>query len=464
MPQGAAEVGWLPDFVFTGGKFEAGLAFFADAVGRITRFSREPADLAAARRLAGQAALPGLVNAHGAAWHRLFRGRVSSLARNGANPQSPWREACEAGARRLKPEDVYDAARMAFAEMLAAGITCTSEVHDLRGGAGEAGVAEPNLFAREVIRAAHDVGVRLALFSGGALRSGYGQPLGSAAPRAAFASVDAFVRATDALRVEVERDCPSDEVWLGVAPESLATVPLDAFKAIGDYAHSRRMRLHTTLGVAGNENEACVAEYGRTPVAALAERGIVDKRFTIAHGPKLTEDEVRILGAARATLCACPTMELDLAMGMAPIEALLAAGTGIALGAEPYVHVDLLKEARLLEYVLRGASGRRPVMGADAAVALLHAASVTGARSLGATGGALEVGRPADFFTVNVFDPVIAGADVESLAAHIVFSLERRAIRDVWIGARQRLANGRHVDQGGIVARFVDLQRRFWAG
>ena len=47
MPHGAREGGWLPDLVYTGETFEAGLAFFADATGRITRFSREPADLAA---------------------------------------------------------------------------------------------------------------------------------------------------------------------------------------------------------------------------------------------------------------------------------------------------------------------------------------------------------------------------------------------------------------------------------
>src|SRR5436305_2985664 len=74
-PSGPTESGWLPDCVFTGDKFEYGVAFFADSLGRIARFSREPADLAAARRLAGQAALPGLVNAHSRAFHRLLRGR-----------------------------------------------------------------------------------------------------------------------------------------------------------------------------------------------------------------------------------------------------------------------------------------------------------------------------------------------------------------------------------------------------
>src|SRR5687767_1501401 len=76
VPHGATESGWLPDCVYTGEKFESGLAFFADAVGRITRFSREAADIAAARRLDGQAALPGLVNAHSHAFHRTLRGRA----------------------------------------------------------------------------------------------------------------------------------------------------------------------------------------------------------------------------------------------------------------------------------------------------------------------------------------------------------------------------------------------------
>jgi formimidoylglutamate deiminase len=463
VPQGSTEAGWLPDFVYTGGKFEAGLAFFADAMGRLTRFSREPADLAAARRLAGQAVLPGLVNVHSVAWQRVLRGRVGTLTRGGADPQSPWRDARDAAAARLKAEDVYDTARMTFAEMLVAGITCVGEFCDLRCGAGEAGVAEPNLFARELLRAAHDVGIRLALFSAGALRSGYGQPVGSAPPRARFESADAFIRATEALRVEIERAYPADEVWLGTAPESLATVPLDDFKAIAEYAHTRRMRLQTAIGAAPDENAACTAEYGRSPVALLADRGLVDKRFTAVHGVRLNEDEVRLLGAARATVCACPTMTQDLALGVAPVDQLLAADAGIALGTGNAIQVDVLKEARLLEYSLRGTSGRRPVLGPDSAAALLHAATVTGARSLGATGGALEVGRPADFFTVNVYEPAIAGADAESLLANIVFSLERRAIREVWIGARQRIVSGRHPDQGAIVGRFVDLQRRFWA-
>jgi formimidoylglutamate deiminase len=191
---------------------------------------------------------------------------------------------------------------------------------------------------------------------------------------------------------------------------------------------------------------------------------VIDKRSTVIDAIHLTDEEVKLLGNARATVCVCPTAEHHAGLAAAPVGKLLAAGAGIAFGSDSQIQIDLLKDARLLEYQLRRGSQQRGVFGADAAKALFHAATFVGARSLGATGGALEVGRPADFFTVNLFDPSIVGADPESLLANVVFSLERRAIRDVWIGARQRIANGRHPLHGPIVGRFVDAQKRLWAG
>jgi formimidoylglutamate deiminase len=251
---------------------------------------------------------------------------------------------------------------------------------------------------------------------------------------------------------------------MGVAAHSIAAVPLDQFKALAAYAHGQRLRLHVHVSTQVGQNEACAAEYGRTPVALLAEHGFVDKRFTAVDAIHLTDEEVRLLGSARATVCACPGTEHNLGLGTTPVEKLLAAGAGLALGTDSQGQIDLLKDARLLEYGLRVAQARRAVIAPDAATALFHAATVGGARSLGATGGALEIGRPADFFTVNLFDPAIAGADADSLLANIVFALERRAVREVWVGARQRLVNGRHSLHGAIVGRFVDVQHRLWAG
>lgn len=455
MPQGAAEIGWLPDFVFTNGKFEAGLAFFADGLGRITRFSREPADLSAARRLAGQAVLPGLVNAHSTAWHRLLRGRGGLRARNGADPLAGWREAHDAALAKLSPEGIFETARMAFTEMALSGVTCVGEFLDVHFQPDGGDYAEGDEIARHVLRAAHEVGIRIALFNVATLRAGYRQPLGSGAPRRTFATVEAYVQRTEALRKHIEADYAADEVWLGVAPESLAAVPLAAFKEIAAYAHSRRVRLHTRAATQRSDTAACVDEFGRTPIALLAEHGVVDKRFTAIHAVDLTDDEIKALGTARATVCSCPTTEADFAFGFPPVAKLLDAGAGVALGSGSQTQIDLLKEARLLELAQRSAQRQRPAIG-DGTTALLQAATVAGARSLGATGGALEVGRPADFFTVNIYEPSIAGADEESLLANVLFSLERRAIREVWVGARQRIVNGRHPNQGVIVGRFVD--------
>ena len=454
------ETGWLPDFVYTGDKFEGGLAFFADAQGRISRFSREPADLAAAKRLSGQAALPGLNNGHSQSWHRLLRGRTEARAR--AQPAAaPWAAAVSHVAGRLGGEEVYDAARMAFMEMMLSGITCVGEFHSLhRHPDGSAG-AEPNHFAGEILRAARDTGIRIALIR--VAFSRVGESAGAGESRRLTGPPETFVAETDRLRHALAKDFAADEAWLAVAPHSLRALPLDYLKIVAGYAHTHRLRLFAPVAKRPEDNEACLAEHGRRPVALLAELGVLGKRFTAVHAIHLTDDEVRVIGASKSTVCCCPTSARNLALGDTPVDRLLAEGATISLGSGSQVQIDLLEDARLLEYRLRTSRLQRAVLAPEVATFLLQTATVAGARSLGAPGGALEVGRPADFFTVNLFDPSIAGADPGSLLATILFSLERRAIREVWIGARQCLANGRHPLQGEIVGRFVELQRRLWS-
>ena len=450
------EAGWLPDCVFTGEKFEAGLAFFADALGRITRFSREPADLAIARRLAGQAALPGLVNAHSHAFHRVLRGRGDALVRAGREALPVWREATERIAGRLSEEDIFDAARMAFVEMLLAGITCVGEFHYLHHQADGTPWPDPNFLGGEILRAAHEVGIRIALLKVACARGG--------AARFLTPTAEQFVKDAEALRASVAKNHATDDAWVGLALHSLRGLPRDYLKTVAGYAHAQRLRLHAHVSEHPAENEACLAEFGRTPVALLAEHGLLDKRFTAIHASHLTDDDVKLLGAARATVCACPTAERHLGLAATPVDKLVAAGAALAFGSDSHVQIDLMEDARLLESLARAGRPARGAFAKEAAASLFHAATVAGARSLGAPGGALEVGRPADFFTVNVFDPSLAGVEPAALLGNIVFSLERRAIREVWVGARQLVSNGRHAAQGPIIGRFVELQQRVRAG
>ena len=435
-PPAARETGWLPDCVYTGDKFEIGLAFFADDLGRIVRFSREPADLAAARRLSGQAALPGLVNAHSQAWQRVLRGRPGPVDR---------------AAAPLTPVDLYDVARMAFMEMLLAGITCAGEFHTLLHQADGAPWPEPNLPAHEILRAARDTGIRLALFPAAAGRA----PADPVLRRSLTPQVELFLRNLDALREHVARNHPGDDVWIGVATHRLRAVPLDHLKAIAAHAHAQRLRLHVPVSELPADHEACAAEHGRTPVALLADHGMLDKRCTVIHALHLTAEETRLLGAARAIACLCPAAAAARGGGTAPAAALLAAGAGLALGTDSQAQINLLDDARRLESQL-------PADRSGRAGALFQILTAAGARSLGAPSGALEVGRPADFFTVNLFDPSIAGAGGDGLLGAILSSHERRAIHEIWVGGRQRVTNGRHPLQGAIVSRFVELQGRLW--
>jgi len=430
VPHGSREGGWLPDLVYTGDKFEAGLAFFADSTGRITRFSREPADLATARRLAGQAALPGLVNAHSHALGRLARGETETGRLNPALPPA-------AILAKLGAEDVFDTARLVFLEMMMSGVTCVGEFHTLHHGAESAGAEKD--FGREVVRAAHDVGIRIALLRVAILRE---QTLAQATalpPGVLSASAEQFTRETETLRLSIERDFPADEAWLGVAPDSLATVPPEAFKVIGNYARAQRLRLHTHVASSAEEVAACVAQHGRTPLALLADLGLVDKRFTAVDARNLTDDEIRTLGTARAAVCLTPGAP-------AAVAALSTAGAGVAAGTDSQAPASPLVVAR--------------AAGFEDAAAVWRSATVAGARSLGATGGALEVGRPADFFTVSLSDPALAGVEPRALPAVLLSTLDRRVIRDVWVGARQRIAAGRHLAQGQIIGRFIGLQDR----
>jgi formimidoylglutamate deiminase len=128
-----------------------------------------------------------------------------------------------------------------------------------------------------------------------------------------------------------------------------------------------------------------------------------------------------------------------------------------------------LEDARQLEYNLRLAKRERAILaptttseGQSLAGRLFKAATKTGAASIGVAGGNLEVGQPADFFTVDLNDVSIAGADRESLLSHMVFALERTAVRGVFVNGEPIIEEGRHAHEEQIIQEFAELQRRLW--
>ena len=97
------------------------------------------------------------------------------------------------------------------------------------------------------------------------------------------------------------------------------------------------------------------------------------------------------------------------------------------------------------------------------AARLVNCASLNGAQSIGAQSGELAAGRCADFFTVDLSDPSIAGASLDDLLSSIVFSLSRTAVKDVVVGGKQIVQDGKHAMQEEIIERFTNLQKKLWA-
>jgi formimidoylglutamate deiminase len=122
-----------------------------------------------------------------------------------------------------------------------------------------------------------------------------------------------------------------------------------------------------------------------------------------------------------------------------------------------------LEDARELEYHLRLQHQRRNVLAdeerdvSSLARKLFECAATNGAESIG-----LNETR-ADFFTVDLNDPTIAGANKDDLLSAILFSATRAAIKDVFVGGKQIVKDGKHQSQNEIISRFSSLQRKFWS-
>jgi len=431
--------------------------------------------------LKDRALLPGLVNAHSHAFQRVIRGRTEYRTAHHNDSFWTWREMMYSAAARLTPEDVYDASRMAFLEMALSGITSVGEFHYLHHGPDGVPYDEPNLLAKEVVRAAGDVGLRIALLSVAYVRSGFEtEPNPQQVrfiekdPETYLSSVEqlvGFLKQSGAL----PNGRASARAWVGIAPHSVRAVPLDYLKTIITFANEKQLPTHMHLAEQPAEVSACIAEHGRSPVALLATEGLLSERFTGVHAIHVTPKAIAMLAKARATICACPTTERNLGDGVVPVDEYFKQGVLVALGTDSHVEIDLLEDARELEYHLRLQKIERAVLAEAAdpnanetgnssalAARLFECATLNGAASIDSPGGSLTPGRAADFFTVALDDPSIAGASPDVLLSNIVFSLSQTAIRDVVVGGKRIVENGRHAQQEEIVERFKALQKKLW--
>ncbi|HEX3142756.1 MAG TPA: formimidoylglutamate deiminase [Pyrinomonadaceae bacterium] len=500
-------IAWIPDLIYQVSGFAHGMALVCDSSGRIVRLVRVD-QLTDERRinLRRRAILPGMINAHSHAFQRVIRGRTEYRTANQRDSFWTWRELMYSAATRLTPEDVYDASRMAFLEMALNGITAVGEFHYLHHAPDGTPYDDPNLLAKEVMRAAGDVGLRVALLRVAYARSGFNTDANPRQARFIESDAELYLKNLEALVASIRNPTVregaaddtgdekstdtlaharvSDTSWVGIAPHSVRAVPLDYLKSVAAYAHEHDLKIHMHVAEQPAEVSACVQEYGRTPVALLQSEGLLSERFTAVHAIHVTPKAIASFAGTGAMVCACPTTERNLGDGVVPADQYLKHRVSICLGTDSHAQIDLFEDARELEYHLRLQKLERAIVSRDPTVResamvgienestlphgrvsdlLFGCATVNGARSIGAPGGLLAAGEPADFFTIDLDDPTVAGAGPDDLLPAIVFAASRAAVREVVVGGKPIVSEGQHLMQEDVIERFNELQKKLWS-
>ncbi len=412
-------------------------------------------------RLRGKALLPGFVNVHSHAFQRLIRGRTESRRAGGRDFWS-WRAAMYHAAASLSPEEMYAVARVAFLEMALAGTTTVGEFHYVHRTPDGRPYADPNVMARQIFAAAESVGIRICLLRAAYQRAGFELQEDPGQVR--------FLETTEEFLANVadlHREFDSSDAWVGVAPHSVRAVPLEAIESMAAWAHEHHRPLHMHVSEQVAEIEACQREYGTTPVRLLERHGLLRDRFTAVHATHVDREEMDLLAASRATICACPTTERNLGDGILAAREVMERGIPVCLGSDSQAQIEPLEDARELEYHLRLQQQQRSLLdgidGQELSARLFRCATANGAHALGCDAGDFQPGKLADFFTVDLSDISIAGDSREDLLPTIVFGMRTAAIADVCVGGRFVVRDHRHPQQQEILNQYEEVARKVWS-
>ena len=385
--------------------------------------------------------LPGFANAHSHAFHRALRGRTHA----GTGSFWTWREQMYRVAAQLTPSTYAALATATYAEMALAGITAVGEFHYLHHHQGGTPYADPNEMGEVLIGAAADAGVRIALLDTCYLHGGIapdGAPVAPNEVQRRFSDGSAQAWAVRATAL-AERHRHDRHVRVGAAIHSVRAVDAEAMRVVAAWAGEHEAPLHAHVSEQPAENEQCLAAHGLTPTALLAAVGARSPRFTAVHGTHLTADDIARYGADGGAVCFCPTTERDLADGIGPSSALRAAGVHLCLGSDSHAVIDPFEEMRALELDERLAT---LVRGSHDVASLLAAATLAGHRSIGwSDAGEIAVGRRADLVSVGLDSVRLAGCDVSTALAAVVFAASPADVHHVVADGEVVVREGRHV-------------------
>lgn len=428
-----ADLTWIDE------RFQSGVQVHVNELGRITRLDPTGAGRPTLR-LRNRALLPGFVNVHSHAFQRGLRGKGERFPASaeasgavGGGTFWTWREAMYDLVKSVDEESLYALSVQAFSEMLAAGITTVGEFHYLHHRvSSELDFA----FDELMLRAAADVGIRIVLLNTFYKTGGIGQPLAGGQVRFNTPNVDDYWTQMDYLHKRLRGSTQT----LGAVAHSIRAVPLDDLTALHAGALKRDLPFHMHVEEQIQEVKSCEANYEMTPMALICERLKISERFTAIHCTHTVRADMEKYLAAGGNVCLCPTTEANLGDGIPAVPLMLERGAKICLGTDSNVRLSFAEEMRWLEYAQRLNHQTRGVFRDEptgqVGARLLRIATVNGARALALDAGSIAAGNLADFFTIDLHSPSLAGCDDDTLIDAFIFGSGNGPIADVCVNGR----------------------------
>ena len=396
--------------------------------------------------LGGAVVTPGLVNTHHHLYQTLTRARAQQ-----ADLFTWLRELYPVWAG-IDAEAEYAAARTGLAELALSGCSTVFDHHYVFPR-GRPGIVEAE------VQAARELGVRLIAARGS---MDLGASVGGLPPDDLVESLDAVHVETEALHSELHERGPGARIQIAVAPCSPFSATGALMEESAKLARDLGLTLHTHLAETVEEEAYCRELYGCSPVEYLDRLGWLGDDVWCAHCVHLSEAEVARFAQTGTGVAHCPTSNLRLGAGVAPVRALLDAGVRVGLGVDGSAsneRSDLFMEVKQALLVARGRGGGEAMTAREA----LRLATRGGAEVLRRDDiGSLEPGKQADLAIWRTDGLELGGA--EDLVAGLVLSAPHRVDRLV-VGGEDVVRGGALVraDEGEIARAHRVQARRFAA-
>ncbi len=405
--------------------------------------------------LRGHILLPGLVNCH----HHLDQVLTRNLPAGQNTNLFPWLRAHYRVWASRTPADTRTAVLVGCAELALSGCTTVFD---------HAYVFKNGCRVDDQIQAAAELGIRFAVSRGS---MSLGESKGGLPPDDCVEAEDAIL--ADSLRVieQYHDPAPGSLLQIVLAPCSPFSVTPELMRESAKLARQYGVRLHTHLCETLDEERYTLEHRQMRPVAYMETLDWVGDDVWYAHAIHVDDDEIRLFASKGAGVCHCPSSNMRLASGIAPVKKYLAAGVKTGLGVDGSASNDgsnLLVEVREAMLLARLKMGLRPPEGPATVLSTsdplraaewmtareaLEIATRGGAAVLGRSDiGALEPGKCADFFTLDLNTVGYAGGLSDPLAA-VVFCASQPA-RHTVVGGRLIVNDGQiaTLDMAPVIA------------